>query len=191
MESLAELFSSRVRASVLGYLVPRLTGRYSLTEFSRALGLPVSSLQHECYKLERLGVLVGRREGNSRRYSWNTDNPANRLLVDLVSQWLGLGHCLAEALTDGNAGVLEAAYVVGDLRSAPRLHLVLVGRIDLEHLETIQHRFAMILDRAPDEIDIAFFGHDAWDLHCRRRGEFVHWLETRPVLILVSPGESG
>ena len=58
---LGEVFSSKVRASLLAWIVPRLDTRFSLTELSRELGMPISSLQHECYKLERLGVLKGRR----------------------------------------------------------------------------------------------------------------------------------
>jgi hypothetical protein len=46
-ELLAELFSSKVRAAVLGYMLPRPQIAMSLTEFSRILGLPISSLQHE------------------------------------------------------------------------------------------------------------------------------------------------
>ena len=54
---LAELFSSKVRAAALGVFLPRPHCWFSLTELSRLLGLPVSSLQHECYKLARLGLL--------------------------------------------------------------------------------------------------------------------------------------
>ena len=67
--ALAELFSSKVRAAVLGHLLPRPRQAFGLTDLSRALGLPVSSLQHECYKLERVGVLAAARDGSVRRYS--------------------------------------------------------------------------------------------------------------------------
>ena len=43
-EQLAELFSSRVRAVVLALLLSRPHLRFSLTDLSRRLGLPVSSL---------------------------------------------------------------------------------------------------------------------------------------------------
>ena len=68
---LSELFASRVRAAVLGHVVPRPQRGFSLTELSRLLGLPISSLQHECYKLERIGILISHRAGASRRYSIN------------------------------------------------------------------------------------------------------------------------
>ena len=45
---------------------PDQAHRISGPNFSRRLGLPVSSLQHECYKLVRIGVLRDRRAGNTR-----------------------------------------------------------------------------------------------------------------------------
>jgi DNA-binding IclR family transcriptional regulator len=67
-EPLVELFSSRVRAAVLALVLPRPHLGFSLTDLSRRLGLPVSSVQHECYKLTRLGLLRDERVGNARLY---------------------------------------------------------------------------------------------------------------------------
>jgi len=71
-ELLSELFSSKVRAAVLGHVLPRPQVALSLTEFSRLLDLPISSLQHECYKLERIGIineLTNRQRGRVFSYS--------------------------------------------------------------------------------------------------------------------------
>ena len=81
---LAELFSSKVRAAVLGMLLPRPHRWFSLTELSRSLGLPVSSLQHECYKLARVGLLHDQRSGNVRRYAPDPAFPLLRPLTALV-----------------------------------------------------------------------------------------------------------
>ncbi|HWV24063.1 MAG TPA: winged helix-turn-helix domain-containing protein, partial [Thermomicrobiales bacterium] len=97
---LAELLSSRVRAAVLGFLVARGDERFSLTELARALDLSISSVQHECYKLERLRVLKGRREGASRRYRLDWETPIVEPLTDLVVAVLGREHLLGHALVD-------------------------------------------------------------------------------------------
>ena len=81
-EPLAELFSSRVRAVVLALLLSRPHLRFSLTDLSRRSGMPVSSLQHECYKLTRMGVLRDERVGNTRQYR---PNPAWPLLQPLTA----------------------------------------------------------------------------------------------------------
>src|SRR4051795_12092766 len=108
-ELLSELFSSKVRAAVLGYMLPRPQVAVSLTEFSRILGLPISSLQHECYKLERVGVIKGKREGNSRRYRVNPACPVLPELTALVVKGIGEDQALRAALEDIPG--LEAAFL--------------------------------------------------------------------------------
>src|SRR4029078_7373956 len=81
-ELLSELFSSKVRAAVLGHVLPRPQVALSLTEFSRLLDLPLSPLQQECYKRERIGIIKARREGNSRRYRVN---PQCAILPELTA----------------------------------------------------------------------------------------------------------
>ena len=99
-EILAELFSSKVRAQVLGQMLPRAHLGFSLTELSRILGLPISSLQHECYKLERIEIIKGRREGNSRRYRVNAACPILPQLTALVVKGIGEAEALRAALED-------------------------------------------------------------------------------------------
>lgn len=156
---LVELLSSRVRAAVLGFLVAREGERFSLTELARALDLSISSVQHECYKLERLNVLKGRREGVSRRYWLNRETPFVSQLIELVVTVLGRERLLGHALADiqGLQGAL--------LTTSPDMHLVLIGDLGLEELEAVQERAATLLNVDPDIIDIAFYGTDSWREH--------------------------
>jgi DNA-binding transcriptional ArsR family regulator len=100
-EPLAELFSSRVRAAVLALVLARPHLRFSLTELSWRLGLPVSSLQHERYKLTRLGLLRNERVGNARLYrpdpAWPLLEPLTALTVRVMP--------LEEALRGAAQGV--------------------------------------------------------------------------------------
>ena len=156
---LVELLSSRVRAAVLGFLVAHGESRFSLTELARFLGLSISSVQHECYKLERLKVLKGRREGASRRYWLDRDTPFVTQLIDLVATVLGreclLGHALANV--QGLQGAL--------LAMTPQPQLVLIGELGLEELEIVQGRAASLLGVDPEMIDIAFYGTASWIEH--------------------------
>src|SRR3954467_9268740 len=125
-EPLAELFSSRVRAVVLALLLARPHLRFSLTDLSRRLGLPVSSLQHECYKLTRLGLLRDERVGNARLYgpdpTWPLLEPLTALTVRAMP--------LEEALRGAAERVpgIDGAWISGDIPS-PRnaVSVVVVG----------------------------------------------------------------
>lgn len=175
---LAELLSSRVRAAVLGFFVAREGERFSLTELARALDLSISSVQHECYKLERLRILKGRREGASRRYRLDRETPVVAPLADLVAAVLGrdllLGHALADV-----AGLHGALLV-----ATPEMQLILIGDLGLEELAIVQERTAGVLEIDPDALDVAFYGTDAWREHRARESPLIAELRSRdPVLL--------
>lgn len=157
MDTLGELFSSRIRASVLAYLVAREDARFSLTELSRALDLSVSSIQHECYKLERLGVLKGRREGASRRYWLDRDQSFVPVLMWLVISVIGQPTVLRYALQgiDGLEGALLHA-------TNESTTLILIGHLGLDELATAQERAIKILDVPESALNVAFYDPGTW-----------------------------
>jgi hypothetical protein len=176
---LAELLSSRVRAAVLGFLVAREDARFSLTELARHLELPISSVQHECYKLERLKVLRGRREGVSRRYWLDHDTPFVRVLIDLVIAVVGREQLLAYAMADF-AGLHGALLMVASTPS-----LVLVGELGLEELEAAQERTAAIFAVSVNAVDLAFFRPAEWQEHCADDHPFVQRLRQSEVTVVM------
>lgn len=186
---LGELFSSRIRALLLTFIIPRLDRRFSLTELSRELDAPLSSLQHECYKLERLGFLVGRREGGSRRYRVVVDVPANDALVHLVVTAMGIEHALLAMFSAITA--LEGALIAGtpDPSAHGSLHLILIGDLPLEQVQSTLDLVARLTGHAPDQIELAFFQPADWRSHRERGHPVVQRLLELP--ILVAFGEPG
>jgi DNA-binding transcriptional ArsR family regulator len=177
---LAELFSSRVRAAVLSLLLPRPHLAFSLTELSRRLGLPVSSLQHECYKLARLGLLRTERVGNTRRYRPDPAWPLLEALTALTVRALPPVDALAGA-AEGVAG-LEACWVSGALeaRSEP-LYLVVIGEIGLDDVDGVFARARVVV--APWEsgrLELAYFRSPDWRDRVRRGDPFAVHLSTAP-----------
>lgn len=178
---LGEVFSSRVRAALLAWAVPRLDTKFSLTELSRDLGSPISSLQHECYKLERLGVLQGRREGASRRYHVQLDHHLSRPLISLVIATLGLEAVLADAIAD--CGRVDVAAIAGPVPGSGSDHLVLavIGDADLEGLDRAQRRVSMVLGIDPDRLQLAYFQRDDWERDGAAGHPLVRRLARRPI----------
>lgn len=157
---LAELLSSKVRAAVLGFMVAREESRFSLTELSRALDLSISSVQHECYKLERLGVLRGRREGASRRYWLDRETPFVPVLMWLVVSVIGQDQLLRYALMDIDG--LEGA-LLSTATGKPAV--TLIGDVGLEAFATVQERMGKILEAQPADVDVSFYSVAAWREH--------------------------
>lgn len=180
MDTLGELFSSRIRASVLAYLVAREEARFSLTELSRALGLSVSSIQHECYKLERLGVLKGRREGASRRYWLDREQPYVPVLMWLVISVVGQPTILGHAL-QGIDGV-EGAILTSENEEVT---LTLIGDLGLDELAVAQERAAKILDVPESALNVAFYEPATWSTYVAEKHPTVEALRSaQPNLII-------
>ena len=189
---LAQLFSSRVRAAVLRHLLPRPHRGCSLTDLSHALGLPISSLQHECYKLERIGVLTSHRDGNARLYAPATACPILAPLTALVAATPGPDAALRAAVADVPG--LETAFLSGALPPRPDagpIRLVLVGEIPLEDLDGALGRVAAALDLEPDRLEFAFFRPDDWRDRLAQGNPYVAELLAGPRLDLLhhSPAE--
>ena len=192
-ELLAELFSSKVRAAVLGHVLPRPQVALSLTEFSRLLDLPISSLQHECYKLERIGVIKGRREGNSRRYRID---PKCRILPELTALVVAaLGQEAAIAATLGDVPGLEAAFIGRHLplhegpesesASAAPIPLVLIGEIPLEEIDGALERVALLLNLPTSKLEAVFYLPGDWRARLEQHSQYAVWLVSGPRTDLV------
>lgn len=177
---LTELLSSKVRAAVLAHILPRPHLGFSLTDLSRALALPISSVQHECYKLERLGLLAARRDGATRRYRVTVGCPLRAPLTALVLAAIGVEAALRGAV-DGSPG-LEHAFLAGE-RS-----LVAVGDVPLDVLDGIVARVEQTLGTTPGTIELAFFRSHEWRDHVAAGDAYVTELLARPRIELT--GES-
>ena len=192
-ELLAELFSSKVRAAVLGYMLPRPQLAFSLTEFSRLLDLPISSLQHECYKLERIGIIKGRREGNSRRYRIDRTCPILPELTALVVSALGQEAAIAATLSD--VAGLEAAFIGrvlpiderqdSESNSAAPIPLVLIGEISLEEIESSVERVADLLNLPTSRFEAVFYLPGDWQTRLDSQSQYAVWLVSGPRTDLV------
>lgn len=184
VDLLSELLSSKVRAAVLGFMVAREESRFSLTELSRALGLSISSVQHECYKLERLGVLKGRREGASRRYWLDRETPFVPVLMWLVLSVIGQEQLLRFALTDIEG--LDGAV----LTTFPRPAVTLIGDVGLEAFATVQERVGKILEVQPADVDVAFYGSETWREHVASGDAAVERIRAGNPMVLVGDAKA-
>ena len=162
-EPLAELFSSRVRAAVLGLVLPRPHLGFSLTDLSRRLGLPVSSVQHECYKLARLGLLRDERVGNARLYRPDPAWPLLEPLTALTVRAMPLEEVLRGAV-EGVPGI-EFAWVSGDPGSPPApVYVVVVGSLGVEELDSLfdRCRVALVPIAGTSRTELAYFRTADW-----------------------------
>ncbi len=174
---LAELFSSKVRAAVLGMLLPRPHRWFSLTELSRSLGLPVSSLQHECYKLARVGLLHDQRSGNVRRYAPDPAFPLLRPLTALVLASIPLAESLPAA-AEGMAGIAQGWLTGEPSARHVRPFLVAIGDLSIEDLDALFERARAAATAAgTGDIELAYYPTTEWARRLASHDPFVMSLQ--------------
>lgn len=187
---LAGVLSSKVRAAVLTWLVARQDAAWSLTEIARGVGMAISSVQHECYKLEGLGILTGTPLQGSRRYALDRAFPPTDPLVHLVYAAWGFPALASAALADlggRSGGELREASLRYQGSSVHEATLVLVGDVSLGVLAAAQTRIARLLDLEPDALDVAFFRADQWSARIGERDPRVTRLLDLPGISLKNP----
>lgn len=185
---LTELFSSRVRAAVLRFLLPRPHLGFSLTDLSRELDLPISSLQHECYKLARLGVLSVRRVGAARMYQPHADFPLLAPLTTLVIRAIGTEAALTAAL-DGMPELVVALFstpFANHVADHALGCLVLVGELTLEQVDEAHGRARLMIESGggSPELELAYFRPGDWALRLENHDPLVTDLLSAPHLLL-------
>lgn len=175
-EILAEIFSSRVRAAVLGHLLPRPHLSFSLTELSRLLGLPISSLQHECYKLQRIGVLTGQRVRNAYLYRPDPACPLHQSLTRLVVVGIGEAAALRASL-EGVPGLdlafLGRALPLDGATARSPVPLVLIGDVPLEEIDAAGERAAALLGLPPAAVEAVYYRPVDWQARMQQGSAYV------------------
>ena len=133
---LAEILSSRVRAEIFRLLFGVNEVELHVREIERRSGLNISTVRQELEKLERLDLVIARRDGNRLYYRANRDHPLFSDIHNLVVKTSGLVDILREAVD--KEGV-KIAFVFGSIAgnqadAGSDVDLMLIGDVGLRTL---------------------------------------------------------
>ena len=150
MNILAEILSSRARAEFFRILFGIELMEYHLREIQRRAGLAIGTIRQEANKLERIGLIQKRQDGNRTYYQADKSHPLYSAIHDLVLKTTGLTDILKNSLSipeikfafvfGSVAGGTENAhsdidlFIIGDigLRAASRLLKEPIQKINRE-----------------------------------------------------------
>jgi len=114
---LGELFTSVTRARLLTLFLTHPTEEYYLRELARRTGQSLRAVQHELPRLERLELVLVRRQGRQKFYRANEQHPLFPELRRIVYKTAGLGDVLRDAL----AGVEGIDALCRAIRNAEKM----------------------------------------------------------------------
>lgn len=138
MNTLKLLFSSQVRAEVLRVLFGVSPKSLHLREIQRETKLAVRTVSIDLGKLEKLGIVVSKKDGNRVNFSANSKHPLYPEIRNLVLKTSGLADILKEVLDiDG----IKLAFIFGSLaqgqeKAESDIDLMVIGNIGLRKLST-------------------------------------------------------
>jgi len=136
MNALAEILSSRVKAEIFRLLFGVDQRELHVREIQRQSGFSVGTVQQELRRLNRLGLIASRRDGNRMYFRANAEHPLATDIRNLVLKTTGLVEVLRNALAHDD---IRVAFVFGSVaRSAEKAHsdvdLMVIGSIGLRQL---------------------------------------------------------
>ncbi len=112
MSILPDILSSRGRAEIFRLLFGVSSQELHLRELERRSSLALGTIQQEIRKLERMELVVARKDGNRVYYSANAAHPLYEDIRSLVLKTSGLIEVLREALSKGG---VASAFVFGSV----------------------------------------------------------------------------
>ncbi|MFO7840790.1 MAG: nucleotidyltransferase domain-containing protein [Fidelibacterota bacterium] len=139
MNLLAEILSSNTRAEFFRLLFGTNKEEYYLREIERLSGMTIGAIQQEAAKLEKLGLIEKRRDGNRLYYKANDLHPLCNVIKQMVYRTNGLVDLIALSL---NVKDIDYAFIFGSVASnteSPEsdVDLFIVGNIGLRDISKL------------------------------------------------------
>lgn len=143
-------------------------------------------MRRELQRLEKIGLLVGEREGNLLYYKVNREVPIYRELKRIFLKTEGVGKTIGDNLA--KLGEIEAAFIYGSFaRGEERLcsdvDMVVVGRVQEEKLIELIRRLEGQLGR---QINYVLFTPEEFEERREKEDPFLTNVLKEPKIMLVS-----
>ena len=185
MDTLSEILSSRTRAELFALLFGVGTQMsFHLREIERRTGLSTGSLRQETAKLQKLGLITLRKDGNRTCYEANRQHPLFGDIHRIVLKTVGLVDVLKAALESAS---IQCAFVFGSVaqgvaKAESDIDLMVVGNIGFRKLSALLSGVGNQLGR---EINPHVLTPDEYHDRVRRKEHFVTSVLASPRLFVI------
>jgi len=183
---LAELFGSRLRAKIIGWIFSHPDERYFVRQLHGLIGEDSTNVSRELARLEGLGLLCCRVEGRQKYYQANRESPIYEELRGLAVKTVGLADVLRTALA-AMAKSIGMAFVYGSQASGRAkpgsdVDLLVVGDADELALHRAVLRAEKQLGRA---VNYTLLNRDEFRRRRKEKGGFLARILSGPKLLIL------
>lgn len=149
MNILADIFSSKTRAEFFRILFGLDSAEVYLREIERQSGLTIGTIRQEAEKLERLSLILKRKDGNRSYYRANKQHPLYDLINKMVLRTFGVIGVLEKELQKFD---LEFAFIFGSVASGKArldsdIDLFLIGNTSLRAVSSTVSQVSLEIGR--------------------------------------------
>jgi predicted nucleotidyltransferase len=134
-----KIFGSRIRAKILGWLFTHPDESFFVRQIALILKEDPTNVSREMAKLEELGILRSKRNGNLKHFQANQECPFFQELKGLILKTTGVAGRIRASL-DKLAGIeyafIYGSYAKGEEKADSDVDLLIIGDVDMDRLDS-------------------------------------------------------
>jgi uncharacterized protein len=139
MNTLSQILSSRTRAEIFKLLYGPAAAELHIREIERRTGLNDRTIRQELKKLQKLELVIYRKDSNRVYYRANKTNPLYPDIRNLVLKSAGMVEAVRSALKDKR---IQIAFIFGSISEGKEtsdsdMDLFIVGQLGIRGLSTL------------------------------------------------------
>jgi len=139
MSFLSSLFCSNVRAEIFQILFEENIGEIHLREICRLSNTAINGVRRDIRKLEKMELVLSRRDGNRLYYQANKNHPLYPEIKNIILKTSGIFEILKKTLTHS---AIECVFIFGSIakgteKSQSDIDLMVIGSIGLRKLSDL------------------------------------------------------
>ncbi len=169
----AKIFGSRIRAKILGWLFTHPDESFFVRQIALILEEDPTNVSREMAKLEELGILRSKRNGNLKHFQANRECPFFEELKGLVLKTSGVAGRVQSALVK-LAGIeyafIYGSYAKGEENADSDVDLFIIGDVDMDRLDSSLGRLEKTLGR---EINYVLYSMEEFKVRRKARDSFL------------------
>jgi predicted nucleotidyltransferase len=145
-----KIFGSRIRAKTLGWLFTHPEESFFVRQMAMILGEDPTNVSREMAKLEELGLLRSKRNGNLKHFKAEQQCPFFEELKGLVLKTTGVAGRIRLSLNK-LAGIefafIYGSYAKGEEKADSNVDLLIIGDVDMDRLDSNLGKLEKMLGR--------------------------------------------
>ena len=187
--TIEKIFGSRIRAKLLGWFFTHPEESFFVRQIASIVKEDPTNLSREMAKLEELGILESKRDGNLKRFQANPDCPFSQELKGLVLKTTGIGGQIKASLGK-LAGIdyafIYGSYARGDEKVDSDVDLLIVGDTDMDRLDSLLNNLEKKLGR---EINYVLYSRGEFKSKRKAKDGFLMDVLAEEKIILIGTGD--